>query len=239
MPPLTDPLIHQFVRRFVIVFGFLAVAFCAGLAQFYWRRSQRSKAVHWPFAEGRVEVADVGERAWWDLAMNLQGRSPRNVAALGYSYSVAGTVYSGTYKREFEDENDAWDFARKFKGRAVSVQYNPEKASRSVLFEESLDSLQPVQPSIAFLGSASPRQSLDGTQQAPAPTAMRRNPWSVWRIASWIVLAIALLELWRLEEILRSKPLASDESRSWIVLAIVTLAISKICNLVSHISQRK
>jgi hypothetical protein len=230
---------NRIERHFLIIFGFLAVAFGAGLVQFYWRRLRRNRAIHWPLAEGRVEVADVGERAWWDLAIEFQGRSPRNIVALGYSYSVAGTVYSGTYKRAFEDEDEAWAFARKFKGCAVSVQYNPEKAWQSVAFEESFDSLQPVQPSITFLALASPRQSPDGTQQTPAPAAIRRNPRSVWRIASWIVLAIAMLELWRLEEALKSQPLASSQSRTWLVLAIFTLAVSRVLGLISTASQRK
>jgi hypothetical protein len=226
-------------QHFLIVFGLLALAFGAGLVQFYWRRLRRNRAIHWPLAEGRVEVADVGERAWWDLTIGFQGRSPRNIVALGYSYSLAGIIYSGIYKRAFEDEDEAWAFARKFKGCAVSVQYNPEKVCQSLLFEESLDSLQLIQPSIASLASPSPRQSHVGTRQAPAPASIQQNPRSVWRIASWIVLAIAVLELWRFEEALKSQSLGRLQSRTWLVLAIITFAASRVLGLISTASQRK
>jgi hypothetical protein len=119
------------------------------------------------------------------------------------------------------------------------VQYNPEKVWQSVLFEESLDPLQPVQPSIAFSASASPRQSPAGTQQAPARASIGRNPWSVWRIASLIALAIAVLELWRLEEALKSHALASSQWSTWLILVIVTLVVSRVLNLISTASQRR
>lgn len=50
-------------------------------------------------------------------------------------------VYAGTYKQEFEIEDEAWEFARRLKGRAVIVQYNANKPSVSALSESSVDAL--------------------------------------------------------------------------------------------------
>lgn len=93
---------------------------------------------------GRIELTEVGERNWWDFSAQVRGgavRSAKNVAALGYSYHVAGVVYAGTYKQEFEIEDEAWEFARRLKGRAVIVQYNANKPSVSALSESSVDAL--------------------------------------------------------------------------------------------------
>jgi hypothetical protein len=116
------------------VYFWLAVI-AGGFLKRGWHRLQQTRATNWLRAEGRVELADVGEKDWWDLSADFRGRSARNVAALGYSYRVAGTVYSGTYKREFLIENEAWEFARRLKGGQVIVQYNPDKPSDSILLE--------------------------------------------------------------------------------------------------------
>jgi hypothetical protein len=70
-----------------------------------------------------------------------RGNSPVYVAELAYSYSVTGKTEAGFYKRQFSAEADADEFVRDLRGKAVPVQYNPNKPSQSLLSESSIESL--------------------------------------------------------------------------------------------------
>lgn len=112
---------------------FWLVAVATGYARPVWRWLQRNRATSWPITEGRIELVDVDEKRWFSLSTSFRGRSAKYIANLGYSYSVAGTNYAGTYKREFEVEEEAWEFVRGLKGGVVTVQYNPKKPSASFI----------------------------------------------------------------------------------------------------------
>jgi hypothetical protein len=78
------------------------------------------------------------------------------VAELGYSYSTAGKVETGFYKREFGTEMEASEFVRELKGKPVVVHYNPIKPSSSAVSEDSIESLlQSRSPQPAWQLSAS------------------------------------------------------------------------------------
>ncbi len=92
LPPWTNPTTWPW-----FVYFWLA-AIAAGYAKPIWRWLQRNRATSWPITEGRIETADVHERKWFSPSMSFRGHAAKHVAELGYSYSVAGTTYSGTHK---------------------------------------------------------------------------------------------------------------------------------------------
>lgn len=226
-------------QRLLGLYGVPAAAIAAGYAKRAWRRSQLSRATSWPAADGRVELTDVGEKNWWDLSANLDPaslsvRSARNIAALGYSYSVAGTVYSGTYKQEFVDEEDAWEFARRLKGSAIRLQYNPNKPSVSIVSELSIGAPQQSHITVS-----------NGTalnQRAWPPTAESRHTESglpAWRIVSWITLAAAVWEAYRFMQIINTHPQKISQTRARLVAVLATFAIARFCLWISTLQRRR
>jgi hypothetical protein len=220
-------------HRLVVYVGAVVVMIAAGYAKRAWRWLQQSRAMSWPVADGRIELADVGERNWWDLSMNFSGgsvRSARNVAALGYSYSVAGTVHSGTYKQEFEVEEDAWEFARRLKGGVITVQYNPNKPSVSVLSEPSIEALQQSHPTVP--GSAELKQDVGQPKTASAGL-------SAWQIASWIALATGAWEVYRFIPLTNAHQVNIPQARVRLVLCLAAIAVARFCSWMSVLQRRR
>jgi len=58
---------------------------------------------------------------------------------LGYSYSVAGTCYSGQYKQEFPTDKEAQDFIRDLQDQQITVHYNPNSPGSSTLLASDID----------------------------------------------------------------------------------------------------
>jgi hypothetical protein len=75
------------------------VLLVAGWLLSSWRWLRRRRATGWPIADGRIESTEVTKP-------NFSFTTKRGyyVAELGYSYSIAGSVDSGVYKREFPTE---------------------------------------------------------------------------------------------------------------------------------------
>jgi|GEM_PF-3194259 len=131
---MQDPF-HEMIERIATY-----AALLAGLAAVFaflfgrdrlpeWIRSLRAES--WRTASGSVETTDVAAVRW-------HGRSGFGgvelaKASLGYSYQVDGIFHSGYYSKAFIDEQAAWDWAGKWKGRCVMIRYNPEKPEVSVL----------------------------------------------------------------------------------------------------------
>lgn len=99
-----------------------------------WRWLRRRRATGWPIADGRIESTEVTKP-------NFSFTTKRGyyVAQLGYSYSVAGSIHSGLYKREFPTQPAAADFVRDLKGKAVAVRYSPTKPSLSMVLEPDIE----------------------------------------------------------------------------------------------------
>src|ERR1700674_5678429 len=68
----------------------------AGLAKPAWNWFRRQRAGGWPTAEGRIESVEITKPSF-----SFTTKRGYSVSELGYSYSVAGTPYSGRYKRDF------------------------------------------------------------------------------------------------------------------------------------------
>src|ERR1019366_7532689 len=79
----------------------------AGLAKPAWSWLRRKRAAGWPVAEGRIESVEITKPSF-----SFTTKRGYYVAELGYSYSVAGTLNSGRYKREFPTEREANEFVR-------------------------------------------------------------------------------------------------------------------------------
>jgi hypothetical protein len=101
-----------------------------------WRWLRRKRAAGWPVVEGRIESVDVNKPSF-----SFTTKRGYYVAELGYSYSVAGTLNSGRYKREFPTQQEADEFVRDLQDKAVAVHYNPVKPSGSALLEPDIAAL--------------------------------------------------------------------------------------------------
>jgi len=101
-----------------------------------WRWLRRKRAAGWPVADGRIESVEVNKP-------NFSFTTKRGyyVAELGYSYSVAGTLNSGRYKRDFATEREANEFVRDLNEKALVVHYDSARPSSSVLLEPDIEVL--------------------------------------------------------------------------------------------------
>jgi hypothetical protein len=106
-----------------------------------WRWLKSRRATGWPIADGRIESTEVAKP-------NFSFTTKRGyyVAQLGYSYSVAGSIHSGVYKREFPTKPAADDFVRDLKGKAVAVRYHPSEPSRSTALEPDIEAVLQNRP---------------------------------------------------------------------------------------------
>ena len=163
-----------------IVYVWLALI-AVGWLKPLWRWFQRNRANGWPSAAGQIESVSVSQSKRSFFSTSRRGSSPTYVAELGYSYSLAGSVYAGRFKREFGTEAEAWEFLRDLKGKPVSVQYNPNKPSTSTLIESSIESL------------------LRTRMPAPVPDALTyaaANPVPPWLAPLlWVFIALAAVGL--------------------------------------------
>jgi hypothetical protein len=140
-----------------IVYVWLAL-FAAGWLKPLWRWFQRNRASTWPTASGQIESVSASEAKRSFFSTSPRGSSPSYVAELGYSYSTAGNIEAGFYRREFGTEGEASEFVRELKGKPVVVHYNPNKPSASTLSETSIETLlQARAPKPAWELSASSR----------------------------------------------------------------------------------
>jgi Protein of unknown function (DUF3592) len=106
-----------------------------------WRWLRRRRAAGWPIADGRIESTEVTKPNF-----SLTTKRGYYVAQLGYSYSVAGSIHSGLYKREFPTQPAADDFVRDLEGKAVAVRYSPNKPSQSMVLEPDIETVLQNRP---------------------------------------------------------------------------------------------
>jgi hypothetical protein len=115
--------------------------FLAGWLLPIWRWLQREQQKSWPTASGRIDSAHIGEPKRI-LGLTLPAQSNDKYAGvLAYSYSISGDVFHGEYVRNFASEEAAHEFFRGLAGQTISVQYNSNRPSRSVLLEDTVESL--------------------------------------------------------------------------------------------------
>jgi len=118
-----------------------ALFLLAGWARPAWRWFRRHRAAAWPSAQGRIESVDVVKPKRLFVSTGFGNRSPVYAAEIAYSYSVESSIYAGHYRRDFGGEDEAWEFLREFRGKPVTVQYNPRKPADSTLSEDAVATL--------------------------------------------------------------------------------------------------
>lgn len=64
-----------------------------------WRWLKRRRAAGWPIADSRIEFVEVSKPTF-----SFKTKRGYYVAELGYSYSIAGSAFSGHYRRDFPTE---------------------------------------------------------------------------------------------------------------------------------------
>jgi hypothetical protein len=114
-----------------------AVFALAGLVKPAWNWFRRQRAGSWPIAEGRIESVEITKPTF-----SFTTKRGYYVAELGYSYSVAGTLHSGRYKRDFPTEPEAEEFVRDLKGKPVAIHFNSTSPTSSALLEPDIEGLQ-------------------------------------------------------------------------------------------------
>jgi hypothetical protein len=117
---------RDFGDGIAVVTLLVTVAVLATL-DFLHRRELRGSA-SWPTAQATVESADVRE---------VRTRHSHYFRAeLAYSYKINGSYYSGRFTRDFADESQAWDYAKRARAKTVGVRFHPKKFEPSRLANE-------------------------------------------------------------------------------------------------------
>jgi len=152
---LPDPRTWPWIVDVWIAFALLSFAKPA------WRWFERKRAETWPATRGRVGSVETNK----SKVFLTSSSTSSSIASFTYSYEVGGTKYAGTYKKQFGTDEESDDFLRDLTGKDVSVQYNPEKPSRSFVLSGSVSSLLSNRPA-----------------SAASPLDMRRywNPLPIW-----------------------------------------------------------
>ena len=106
----------------VILVGGLVVGVAAETGVRLSRRRSLRRAQAWPITQAHIESAKI---------LQIDGE-------IAYSYSVNGEYYSGSHKRQFGNEEEAFAFIDAFKGKTVLVNYDPGNHAVSVLTGSAL-----------------------------------------------------------------------------------------------------
>lgn len=131
----TDP--GSWPLFFKIWLGFLLAAWLLPA----WRWLQREQQKSWPTASGRLDSARLGEpKRFLGLTLPAQNNE-KYIGLLAYSYSLSGEEFKGEYTRNFASEEAALEFVRCLEGQIIEVRYDPNKPKRSVLLEETVETL--------------------------------------------------------------------------------------------------
>jgi hypothetical protein len=155
-----DPIRWSNPRTWPWIFDVWAAFLLLGFARPIWRWFRRRRAETWPSTQGRVESTAIKERQLF-----RSRTSSSSIASFKYSYEVGGNKYAGTFEKQFGTNEESEDFLRDLIGKDVTVQYNPERPSRSFVLDSAIKSL---------LSSRTP--------SAASPLEIHRyfNPLPIW-----------------------------------------------------------
>lgn len=130
---------------------FLLALILLGWTRPLWLRVQRTRALSWPTAQGRVEsvYASEEEHSFWS---GRPGDSYK--AVLVYSYFAECGKQTGRYEQEFATAQEADEQIRDLKGKPVIIAYNPQKPSISTITPPALAAVMgnraPGEPQLQF-----------------------------------------------------------------------------------------
>jgi hypothetical protein len=109
--------------------GGLALSLGAAALTKIVREYQRRRSETWPTSQGQITRASAEET---DSQVKLQA---------DYTYSIGGGSYAGKFKKTFTDVEEANAWAEALHGVQVVIRYDPDKPSRSRIWESDL---QPI-----------------------------------------------------------------------------------------------
>jgi hypothetical protein len=109
--------------------GGLALSLGAAALTKVVREYQRRRSETWPTSHGRIASASVEES---ESQVKLKA---------DYTYSVGSESYAGKFKKNFTDVDEANAWAEALDGMQVAIRYDPDKPSRSRIWESDL---QPI-----------------------------------------------------------------------------------------------
>lgn len=116
----------------------LAAAFAVATLQRVWKSYQHHRGETWPISYGRI----------LSTAVETQGNAV--VLKAPYSYRVGNESYGATFRKIFSDSDQANSWDKALTGKEVPVRYDPNKPSRSLVWESDLQpmvqSAAPVTP---------------------------------------------------------------------------------------------
>lgn len=106
-----------------------------------WRWLKREQQKSWLTTSGRIDSTHIGEPKRF-LGLTLPAsNNEKYTGILAYSYDLSGDTFHGEYRRAFASEEGALEFLRGLQGQTVSVQYHPTKSGRSLILEETVETL--------------------------------------------------------------------------------------------------
>jgi hypothetical protein len=121
------------------ILSLVAAAVTKGAAGYQRRRSET-----WPISYGQIVNASAEE---------TEGTARLE---LDYDYRVASELYTGRFKKTLSDENEAIAWAEAVRGAQIAVRYDPEKPSRSRLWESDLETIVRASAGSQYLKEAPP-----------------------------------------------------------------------------------
>lgn len=123
-----------------IVWLWIGIALLAN-ASALWRWYQKRRALSsWTITSAEVKLACITSPN--GIKDQFTKRRGSVTAELQYSYSVEGQQYAGSYKRDCQDEVEAAEFVRGMEGQAVTIRFNPNKPSKSLLPDAEIQAVQ-------------------------------------------------------------------------------------------------
>jgi hypothetical protein len=105
----------------------LILAFVLAGAQKIWRGYQERRTETWPIAYGRsdrVTLDTERKKVKWKCY---------------YTYRVGQENFVGSFRRDFEDPDEAEEWQEALQKKQIAVRYDPENPSRSQLRESDLE----------------------------------------------------------------------------------------------------
>ncbi len=109
------------------IFGPFVYQFLKG----YWKQLQQEKARNWPSVEGHVKATSVRR------TLTGHDDGPFHIAKLCYTYSANGQEYGGQLCEKFRTAEEAGKFLHNLQQRPVTIAYNPQKPSKSLVIPEA------------------------------------------------------------------------------------------------------
>jgi len=111
---------------FTIILAVLGGVLLAIIASVAIQRRRERRTATWPWAKINLDSGEI------EHANNSGGGSTWNLL-VGYSYTVEGCGYSGTYTCEFASKSEAEDLLKSLRELPPPTRYQPGKPEVSVL----------------------------------------------------------------------------------------------------------